>query len=251
MSAKPPRGKLWGLVPAVLGLSLALVLLAGEQVDFLRLTTAPPTAATIVGEQPSPTVELSTATPQPTATPMRPVPTAMAAPPTPTLTPRPTATPRSYSAPVRLGIPRVGIDGPVIPVGLGPERELEVPGQAHQIGWYKHGVAPGQRGNALFDGHVDWRRSTAVFFNLGKVEPGDEIVVTNAEGEQLRFVVEWKELYRVEMAPLDRIFEHTSTPTITLMTCGGLFDRTAQSYTHRWVVRAGLSAGPATTTALP
>jgi sortase (surface protein transpeptidase) len=135
------------------------------------------------------------------------------------------------------------VDAPIVDVGLTSDKQLESPREAHQVGWYAAGARPGEPGNALFDGHLDWYRAAGVFWALGKLEPGDEIVTQAANGEQVRFVVEWKELYEVDKAPLERIFGPTSGPTVTLITCGGQFDRTSKSYTHRWVVRAIASPG--------
>jgi sortase (surface protein transpeptidase) len=54
--------------------------------------------------------------------------------------------------------------------------------------------------------------------------------------------VVWKQLYDARSAPVEEITGSTDEPVITLITCGGEFDRTLRSYTGRWVVRAALSS---------
>ena len=225
-----------GLFPVILGLGLAAVILVGDQPPYLGLTpvpSAPPAAA------------IDVATPQPTAKPTasptiipdpRPTTPAVATANTPVPTASPT--PRPYAAPVRLQIPAIGVDAPIVNVGLKADGQLESPHEPYQVGWYAKGYKPGERGNALIDGHVDWITGAAVFWYLNKLEKGAKIDVVTAEGEIVSFVVDWKAIYPAATAPLDQIFGPTESAALTLITCGGQFDRTSQSYTHRWVVRA-------------
>ena len=225
------------LSPAAIGLALGAALFWNSELNFVA--TAP--AASMVPAPPSaepaadPPGAIAGPSPAPTAA-------SRATPPPPTATTSPTASPTPVrpGVPVRLRIPAIGVDAPVVPVGSKPDGELEAPNEGHQVGWYRLGARPGEAGNAILDGHVDWQRSLAVFWHLGRLNPGDEILVSTEDGLVLPFRVEWKELYPVEGAPLDRIFGPTAGPALTVITCGGAFDRSVRSYTHRWVVRAAI-----------
>jgi len=45
-------------------------------------------------------------------------------------------------------------------------------------------------------------------------------------------------LYKSSEAPVDKITGHTEQDSLTFITCEGTFDRGAQDYSHRRVVRA-------------
>ncbi|MHB1415726.1 MAG: class F sortase [Chloroflexota bacterium] len=228
------RSRASSFLPATLGLIVGLTLLIAP---FLPLSGPSPAPMPAL----SPTVPVAIVA-TPTPAPPTPTPTALATAPgsamptaAPTLTPTPTPRP---APPTRLRIPSVDIDGPIIPVGIKPSGELEAPREALQVGWFAEGVRPGERGNALLDGHLDWYLQAGIFWALRNVNAGDEVVVVGQDGHESRFRVEWKRLYPVENAPVAEIFGPTEEPALTLITCGGQFDRSSQSYTHRWVVRA-------------
>jgi len=60
--------------------------------------------------------------------------------------------------PVSIQIPAIGVDARVVPVGLGPNRSMEVPA-VDLAGWYEPGPRPGAAGPAVIVGHVDSRRA--------------------------------------------------------------------------------------------
>jgi len=158
----------------------------------------------------------------------------------------PTATARSVAKPARILAPAIGLDAPVISVGLTADGAMGTPRTAGEVGWY--GPRPGEEGNALLAGHVDWVVSGRVqlgsFYRLSRLEPGDVVTILTTDGSQVRFRVIWKRLYEAATAPVDEITGPTGQPSITLITCGGEFDRTLHSYVGRWVVRATLLRSP-------
>jgi sortase (surface protein transpeptidase) len=96
-------------------------------------------------------------------------------------------------------------------------------------------------------GHVDyWNVGPAVFANLRRLEKGAEIDVTDASGGRHSYVVEWVRAYPVaDLAPdhLQEIVGPTESPSLTLITCGGEFDRERGGYLQRLVVRASRVEG--------
>jgi len=139
--------------------------------------------------------------------------------------------------PVSIRIPAIGVDARVVPVGLGPDRTMEVPA-VDLAGWYEPGPRPGAAGPAVIVGHVDSRRGPAVFFRLGQLRTGDRIVVGRARGGPRSFVVERVERQPKQALPTGRIWNHTRRPVLRLITCGGSFDRASGHYRENVIVYA-------------
>lgn len=140
--------------------------------------------------------------------------------------------------PVRLKIPRLGIDASVEQVGLTSDGAMDVPKNYDNVAWYAPGVRPGQQGNAVISGHVDSVSGPAVFWDLKELTAGDEVIVVGDDGTERRFVVRGWETYKATDAPLERIFGPTETIALNLITCdrNSAFDRSIGSYTGNVVV---------------
>jgi sortase (surface protein transpeptidase) len=140
--------------------------------------------------------------------------------------------------PSRMAIPAIGVDAAIVPVGLEPDGIMASPPDGHLIGWYEPGPRPGEPSNAVLDGHVDWSGQAAVFWRLHDLQPGDEIFVRSGVDLRFRFVVTDIRQYRADAAPVSEIFGPTTTPVLTLITCGGEFNHDRHEYEERIVVRA-------------
>jgi sortase (surface protein transpeptidase) len=147
------------------------------------------------------------------------------------------AGPPAEARPVSIEIPAVGVDAPVVPVGLLADRTMEVPA-VDQAGWYEPGPRPGEAGPAVIVGHVDSRRGPAVFFRLQELRPGDRIVVGLDGGAARSFLVERVERRPKEDLPVGRIWNRTDRPVLRLITCGGSFDRGTGHYRDNVIVYA-------------
>jgi LPXTG-site transpeptidase (sortase) family protein len=175
-----------------------------------------------------------------------PTPTPTLIPPKPTVTPTPrpvvpTATPSA--APQTIEIAKINVNAPVKPVGTKATGEMDEPEGPFDVAWFKGSPMPGDPGNAILTGHLDYRGNpprTAVFWDLKKLVPGDEVVVRTARGP-LTFKVESSALYERSNAPVEQILGWAMGKVITLITCEGQFiPGTPGDYTHRRVVRARL-----------
>ncbi len=144
-------------------------------------------------------------------------------------------------APVRLQIPRVGVDAPIQPVGVTAEYEMEAPDDYWEAGWYRHGVRPGDNGRAVLAGHLDSREGAAVFFHLRDLEPGDQIriLLGGPDGERY-FIVRETARYPVADAPVNQIFGPSDHPELILITCAGDFHGPDVGYSDRFVVYADM-----------
>lgn len=137
------------------------------------------------------------------------------------------------SAPRRIQIPSIGVNAEVIEVGVDRTGGLEVPPfeQPAQAGWYRLGPSPGEAGNAVIVGHVDTRKyGPAVFFNLGRLRPGELITVTRADGSTVRFAVDAVRLFPKAEFPSHAVYGSGGESRLRIVTCGGRFDREIRDY---------------------
>lgn len=145
----------------------------------------------------------------------------------------------SREAPVRLRIPRLGIDAAFeTPLTLLPDGSLNVPGGYDTVGWYGGGAAPGEKGTAAVLGHVDSIRGPAVFFSLGQLVPGDQIYIDRADGTVATFAVLYFERYTQDNFPTEKVYGMTEYPSLRLITCSGVYDTESLRYSHNTVVYA-------------
>jgi LPXTG-site transpeptidase (sortase) family protein len=194
--------------------------------------SSPPTTATATAPStaPSPSPP-SSATPPPS-------PVATEAP----ATPRETAQ-RTPGKPVRLEVPAIGVDAPVIELGLNPDNTLEVPEDFATTGWWSGGPRPGQLGPAVIAGHVDSKSGPAVFYRLRELTKGDAIRVHERNGGTTTFRVQRIERHPKDDFPTDAVYRSDlDRHALRLITCGGTFDRSTGHYRDNVIVYATLGA---------
>jgi sortase (surface protein transpeptidase) len=150
------------------------------------------------------------------------------------------------SPPVRLLIPAIGVNADVEALGLDAQGRMATPSRAESVGWYSPGTAPGDVGDAVIDGHLDWTSGPAVFWRLGRLKRGDEITVVRSDGSRARFAVQSSATTPYD-ASTDALFTRSGPPALTLITCAGAWDRQRGTYLQRLVVRASLVPPPPTT----
>ncbi|HEX5620768.1 MAG TPA: class F sortase [Solirubrobacteraceae bacterium] len=145
---------------------------------------------------------------------------------------------RRPARPVRVEIPSIGVDASIVPLGLNTDRTLQVPSDFGDAGWWTGGPRPGEPGAAIIAGHVDSYTGPAVFFRLGELGLGAEIVVVRRDGTRGRFRVVGREQYPKDEFPTERVYGRTSDPALRLITCSGTFDRSSGHYLDNTVVYA-------------
>ncbi|WP_435527578.1 class F sortase [Microbacterium aurantiacum] len=110
--------------------------------------------------------------------------------------------------------------------------------RAPRLHWYTPGGRPGRRGPVVIAGHVDSPTGPAVFLRLQELVPGDTVTVTAADGATHDYAVTEVRDVAKDAFPTAEVFGATVTDTLRLITCGGLFDSAAASYTDNRVVFA-------------
>lgn len=166
-------------------------------------------------------------------------------PPPPATGPAPTApVPLPPSDPVAIDIPAIGVHSKVQYLGLAPDGTLEVPAPGpryNEAAWYKYSPTPGSLGPAIISGHVDSiRDGPSVFFKLGELRPGDDVMVTRTDGLVAIFEVDEVQVYPKDQFPTQQVYGNTNGSALRLLTCGGPFDRASGHYLDNVVVFASL-----------
>ncbi len=142
----------------------------------------------------------------------------------------------------RIEIPAISINAPIVTVGLEKNRELHVPANSTQAGWYKHSPIPGQIGPSIITAHLDFGANftPGVFYNLNKIQLGDEIKITNADGSVAVFSVTQTKVVPQNDFPTQLVYGKTPDAQLRLITCAGKYDPKTGRYTHDLVVFAKL-----------
>jgi len=132
------------------------------------------------------------------------------------------------SPPVRLSISSVHIDSKIVPISW---KMIPAPGGAQKSEWQVADYAvghhagsanPGQPGNVVLSGHVDYRGQ--VFKDLNKVHKGDEVTVYTEKGQYIYVVTDLvivKEEGVSEEQKRQNAMYMNPTPdrTLTMITC--------------------------------
>jgi len=141
----------------------------------------------------------------------------------------------SPGSPTRLIIPAININASIQPLGVTPGGEMEVPSNTIDVGWFKFGSRPGEKGSAVIAGHFDRENGEAgVFADLYKLKKGDKLYIKDDKGTITPFVVRESRTYDPGYA--DVIFSRNDSDYLNLITCDGVWDGAKKSYSKRLVV---------------
>lgn len=160
----------------------------------------------------------------------------------PAATPVPTATPNVNRLPERLSIPALNVNAAIEPVTVDAQGNMDVPKLPEDVAWYSKGPFPGDPGDAVMAGHLDWTNGPAVFAHLSQLKPGDEITVQRPNGASVHFKVTSTKVYPSSAHPAD-LFVTGGPARLSLITCTGPWDVGARAYQERLVVDSTLITG--------
>ncbi len=151
--------------------------------------------------------------------------------------------PLARSVPVGLRIPAIGVDTPVMGLGLEPDGTVQVPPvKAHdRAGWYRHSPTPGQVGPSVILGHVTVGvHGDGVFRHLARLHRGDRITARLENGSEATFTVTAVRTVAKAHFPTDAVYGDVNRPELRLITCGG--PRIGDGYADNVIVFAALTS---------
>jgi sortase (surface protein transpeptidase) len=156
-----------------------------------------------------------------------------------TLPPGPSLPAKGTGAPVRLTIPRIGVDAAIEKVALAKDDSMGIPKDPMDAGWYALGPRPGETGSAVIDGHVNWwYGATGVFKDLHLLKPGDTITVQDDSGADVSFTVREIHSYAASADAIAVFHSDDGKAHLNLITCDGVWVKMAGQYSERLVVFA-------------
>ncbi|GAB3153869.1 class F sortase [Amycolatopsis stemonae] len=148
------------------------------------------------------------------------------------------------SDPVSIDIPKIRAHSSLVPLGVNADNTIQVPPVTTplQAGWYTYAPTPGEVGPAIVLGHVDGNHQKGIFYRLKELAAGDRVSIARKDGSTALF-----EVTKVHQVPKqdfenEGVYDDTAGPELRLITCGGVFDRSAHNYVDNIVVYAKLVA---------
>jgi LPXTG-site transpeptidase (sortase) family protein len=149
----------------------------------------------------------------------------------------------------RLVIPSINVDVPVTSKVVDNDGAMPSPLTPEEVIWYDFsalpglGGRPGEGGNTILAGHVDYRDyGPGVFWDLRDVKQGDEIRVVLADGSEYRYSAKSNRVVDPAAMPFTEVVASTPEESLTVITCAGDFDPATNDYDLRrvvWAVRVG------------
>ncbi len=185
--------------------------------------------------------------PTPPAAPAGTVRTAVGDPASPSTPPtgRPAPKPLARSVPERLEIPAIGVDTPVMRLGLAPDGTVEVPPvrAGSPAGWYQASPTPGQVGPSVILAHVTvGAYGDGVFRHLAELRPGDRVLARLRDGASAVFTVDAVRTVAKAHFPTESVYGDVDRPELRLITCGGPRSAGGGGYLDNVVVYASLTS---------
>jgi sortase (surface protein transpeptidase) len=143
-------------------------------------------------------------------------------------------------------IPAIGVDAPVVGVGVNPDHSIAVPplDESNLAAWYDGSAPPGQVGTSVILGHIDSAATgPSVFYRLAGLRPGDRVTVGIPHRGAVVYRVDGRREYHKAMLPYAVVFAPARYAALRLITCGGAFDSSTGHYVDNIVVYASLVSG--------
>lgn len=142
--------------------------------------------------------------------------------------------------PKELRIPSIDLTARIQYVGITKKGNMATPNNFYDVGWFKYGTLPGEKGSAIIAGHVDnGIAMPAVFKNLNTLSYGDNIYIDTIGGESIHFVVRDMQTYDFD-APTEEIFNENDGKFLKLITCAGIWVDSYKTHNKRLVITAEL-----------
>jgi len=140
----------------------------------------------------------------------------------------------------RLLIPKIGVDAPFSDKVVPPDGQMPIPNSWDDVAYYDFsqfpdlGGLPGNGGNIVLAGHVDYiRHGPAVFWRLHELEPGDVVTIRMNDSTEYNYKIEFNKVLDPQGADWSAIVSATADESVTLITCTGVFE--AGHYNNRQI----------------
>jgi hypothetical protein len=142
--------------------------------------------------------------------------------------------------PRAIRLPRLGVDAAVDRVGVDGRGNVEVPGDARRVGWYRFSPPPGTpAGSTVIVGHVDSRsQGLGVLAALADVRRDDRLSVVRGDGTTLHYTVTSRRTVPKGALGSSGVFRREGRPVVSLVTCTGPYLKNRGGYQDNLIVTA-------------
>lgn len=145
--------------------------------------------------------------------------------------------------PTSISIPALKVQSSLLRLGRNIDGSLKVPPleRDSKASWFNGSPQPGTLGPSIILGHIDSAAyGPAIFFRLGALKPGDQVMVARADHTVAVFRIDRVVEYPKAQFPLHTVFGNINYAGLRLITCGGKFDPSVRSYEDNIVAFATL-----------
>lgn len=146
----------------------------------------------------------------------------------------------SSGFPIRLRIPKIGVDAKIDSVGITSDGAVGASAGPANVTWFDLGPRPGDNGSAVITGHYGkWKNGEgSVFDDLSELSPGDEIYVEDEKGTIISFVVRELRTYDQNENVPEVFSSDDGKAHLNLITCKGVWIEAQRTYSDRLIVFA-------------
>lgn len=151
---------------------------------------------------------------------------------------RPSEDPGPDPTSFKVELPTIGKRSPIVRVGIDRDNKMVVPKNADDVAWLDQGKIPGRTKNIVLAGHVNYSGRDGAFKRIGELKKRQDIYFVLKDGKKMHFKVTWNCTFPRDTKYASQIMGQTSVTSVTLISCGGTYDRSAGTHDKRIVVRA-------------
>lgn len=141
--------------------------------------------------------------------------------------------------PKYIAIPSIRLDETrVVSLGLLKNNQIASPNNIYDAGWYAGSAKPGEAGAMFIYGHVSSWQAKGVFYDLKKLMPGEQVLVTRGDNKKLTYKVITTKTYQADKVDMDTVLRaiDAGKPGLNLMTCTGHVIKGTNEFDQRLVV---------------
>jgi len=209
---------------------------APSTTDALRVSTADSSSADSVS---SPVASPQLSAPAPSTSPLSET-LAVAVPAVPVVDASMRDSLPGAAAPSRMVVASLGVDVPVLPMGLDDAGNMALPPDPAHAGWYEYGPAPASpAGATVIAAHVDTLTyGIGPFAAFADAAPGTEIVLTDTAGAVRTYAVSTVDTTDKLDVVWASVFDRAGPSRLIVVTCGGEFDYSTRHYLSNVIVVA-------------
>lgn len=146
-------------------------------------------------------------------------------------------------APETLRIGSIGVKARVLPMAVGADGAIQTPSRIADAGWYTGASKPGDAGAVFIDGHVSGPNKPGIFKRLTELKKDDSIELEVGDNTQYVYEVVATEKVSYKNVDMQKALRpyNGATRGLNIITCTGIYDKGAKTFTERFIVYAVLT----------